>query len=373
MRYRPVTAREEWDGTVSRLPGAHVLQSWEWGECKVRFGWCVERLVWEKDNFQIAAAQLLRRTIRIGPVSAAVIYLPKGPLLDWRDAPVRELVLSDLEKIARKERAIQLKIDPDLAVGRGIPDIGENSANPAGEETLRWLGRRGWRFSAEQVQFRNTVLLDIRPGEDALLAGMKQKTRYNIRLAQKHGVEIRPGSEGDLPMLARMYSETADRDGFVIRSMEYYLDVWGAMLQAGLAQPLVAEVEGLPVSALILFHFGDRGWYLYGMSRALHREKMPNHLLQWEAIRWLRSRGYAYYDLWGAPDEFTENDRLWGVLQFKLGFGGEVVRYAGAWDYPPAPLVYGAYHRILPRVLDVTRILSRRRTRQLAESSRGIP
>ena len=186
------------------------------------------------------------------------------------------------KRIARKERAIELKIDPDLIVGRYLPDTGESPTDPAGSETLRILRRRGWRFSVEQVQFRNTVLLDIRPEEEALLAAMKQKTRYNIRLARKHGVEVRPGSQTDLPMLARMYAETADRDGFIIRSEEYYLDVWTAMLRAGLAQPMIAEVDGLPVSALILFTFENRGWYFYGMSRAMHREKMPNHLLQWE-------------------------------------------------------------------------------------------
>jgi peptidoglycan pentaglycine glycine transferase (the first glycine) len=144
------------------------------------------------------------------------------------------------------------------------------------------------------------------------------------------------------------------------------------MMRAGRAQPLVAEVEGLPVAALILFHAADRGWYLYGMSRALHREKMPNHLLQWEAIRFLRGRGYACYDLWGAPDAFAERDPLWGVLQFKLGFGGDIVRFAGAWDFAPSRLRYAAYHRILPRLLDITRFLARRRTRKLADSSRGI-
>jgi lipid II:glycine glycyltransferase (peptidoglycan interpeptide bridge formation enzyme) len=373
MKSRTIAAQEEWDGAVSRLPGAHVLQSWEWGECKARVGWSVERRLWERQDSQIAAAaQILRRTIRIGPFSAAVLYLPKGPMLDWRDREVCESVLSDLETIAHKESAIQLKIDPDLVAGGYRPDSGQSPADPAGEETIRLLRRRGWRFSGEQVQFRNTVLLDIRPEEDALLANMKQKTRYNIRLAEKRGVVVRPGSGEDLPALARMYAETADRDGFLIRSEEYYLDVWSAMLRAGLAQPLIAEVDGLPVSALILFHFADRGWYFYGMSRALHREKMPNQLLQWEAVRWLRARGYAYYDFWGAPDDFIESDPMWGVFQFKLGFGGEVVRSAGAWDFPGSPLRYGVYHRLLPRLLDLTRFFSRRRTRIQANSTKGI-
>ena len=144
-------------------------------------------------------------------------------------------------------------------------------------------------------------------------------------------------------------------------------------MRSGRAQPLLAEVEGLPVSALILFHFADRGWYFYGMSRTMHREKMPNHLLQWEAVRWLKRHGYAYYDLWGAPDDFHGSDPMQGVLKFKLGFGGEVTRSLGAWDWTPFPLRYEAYHRLLPRLLDVTRLLARRRTGRLADSTRGIP
>jgi lipid II:glycine glycyltransferase (peptidoglycan interpeptide bridge formation enzyme) len=170
-----------------------------------------------------------------------------------------------------------------------------------------------------------------------------------------------------------MYAETADRDGFVIRGEEYYREIWGTMMRSGRAQALIAQIEELPVSALILFHFGDRGWYLYGMSRALQREKMPNHLLQWEAMRWLKHRGYAYYDLWGAPDEFVESDPLWGVFQFKSGFGGEAVRTCGAWDCAPSRIRYAAYHRLLPRLLDITRMLARRRTRRQADSARGIP
>jgi peptidoglycan pentaglycine glycine transferase (the first glycine) len=374
MNSRSVAERAEWDAAAARLPGSHVLQSWTWGECKSRFGWTADRRLWtDRDGRTVAAAQILRRTARVGPFSATLFYLPKGPLLDWDDDAVREPVLADLEQMARREHAIQIKIDPDLVMGRGIPEAGKEDAEAAGARALARLRDRGWRFSPEQVQFRNTVLLDIRPGEDALLAAMKSKTRYNIRLAARHGVTVRPGGESDLPQLYRMYAETADRDSFVIRPEGYYLDIWGSMMRAGHAQPLIAEVEELPVAALILFHFADRGWYLYGMSRSLHRGKMPNHLLQWEAVRWLKRAGYSFYDLWGAPDVFAEDDPLWGVFQFKQGFGGQVVRYAGAWDHPSAPARYAAYHRILPRLLGLTRLLARRRTHRVADTTRGLP
>jgi peptidoglycan pentaglycine glycine transferase (the first glycine) len=359
--------RDEWNAAVSGLPGAHILQSWEWGECKARYGWTVDRRLWLRDDRRpCAAAQILRRRIRFGPFSAAVLYVPKGPLLDWRDKAVGDEVLAALEDLARREGAIQVKIDPDLVVATGEPDTPRNAPDHAGLDAVAGWKRRGWRFSREQIQFRNTVILDLRPEEEALLARMKQKTRYNIRLAGKRGVRVRAGSREDLPLLYQMYAETADRDGFIIRSGGYYTDIWQTMMQAGFAQALIAEAEGLPVAALILFRFAGRGWYFYGMSREMHREKMPNHLLQWEAVRWLRGHGAAQYDLWGAPDEFSATDPLWGVYTFKLGYGAEVVRHAGAWDFAPSPLRYAAYNTILPRALDLTRAVARRRTRMIA-------
>jgi lipid II:glycine glycyltransferase (peptidoglycan interpeptide bridge formation enzyme) len=146
------------------------------------------------------------------------------------------------------------------------------------------LQQGGWRFSPEQIQFRNTVLIDLSPELENLLANMKQKTRYNVRLAGRKGVSVRVGGLGDLDDLYRMYAETSARDGFVIRDAPYYRAVWSTFLEARMAEPLIAEVDGQMVAALIIFRFANKAWYLYGMSRAKHRRKMPNHLLQWEAM-----------------------------------------------------------------------------------------
>ena len=135
-------------------------------------------------------------------------------------------------------------------------------------------------------------------------------------------------------------------------------------MQVGMAEPLIAEVEGQPVAGVIVFRFAGRAWYLYGMSRELHREKMPNYLLQWEAMQRAKAAGCLSYDLWGAPDEFNEADPLWGVYRFKEGLGGQVVRTIGAWDLPVSPLLYRLYTRTLPRLLDVARRGGRTRTRQ---------
>jgi len=251
---------------------------------------------------------------------------------------VVDRTLADLIEVARRDRAIFIKIDPDLAPADGAI-----------------LLDRGWRLSAEQIQFRNTMLIDLTPSDDQLLAAMKSKTRYNVRLAEKKGVRVRSGSVADLDRLYAMYAETARRDGFIIRPIDYYRDAWGSFIQSGLAQPLIAEVAGEAVAGLILFTFAQRAWYMYGMSRNAHREKMPNYLLQWAAMQWAKARGCAVYDLWGAPDELSEADSMWGVYKFKEGLGGVFTPHAGAHDFVISRFGYWLYSVAMPRVLNLMR------------------
>ncbi len=184
---------------------------------------------------------------------------------------------------------------------------------------------------------------------------MKSKTRYNIRLAGRKGITIRRGTPADFSTIATMYQETALRDGFTIRPIEYYLDAWQSFYDAGMGLPLLAEFEGDPVAAVLLVRYGDRVIYMYGASTNRERKRMPNYLLQWEAIRWAKAEGCTIYDFWGAPDEFVETDPLWGVWRFKDGFHGDVVWHIGAWDYPARPFWYYTYTKLLPRYLDFLR------------------
>lgn len=304
----------------------------------------------------------------------AVFYIPKGPLLDWSDADLRRGVLEDLQAFARRQGAIFLKIDPDVVLGMGIPGSPEAIEEPAGEEVRSDLARRGWQFSQDQVQFRNTVLVNLRPSEEEMLERMKQKARYNVRLAARKGVVVRPAASADLPSLYRMYAETSVRDGFIIREEGYYQTVWRTFIQqpsstsplsdVPFSEPLIAEVDGQPVAAVSVFYFAGEAYYLFGMSCDAHREKMPNALLQWEAMRRAKAYGCRSYNLWGAPDEFNEADGLWGVFRFKEGLGGTVMRTIGAWDFPASPLLYKLYTQVLPRLLDVMRWRGRRHTRQ---------
>lgn len=356
---------QEWNALVAQQPGAQLLQSWEWGQLKARLGWQPLPVTWPGQ----AAALVLRRSIRLaGLLPLSMLYVPRGPLLDWDDTSLAQQVLADLQTLARQTGAIFIKMDAEIPLGRGVPQTPEAGEIPSGQAAVDWMQTHGWRFSGEQVQFRNTVLVDLSRSEEDLLAAMKQKTRYNVRLAERKGVQVRRGTPADLEMLYDMYAETSLRDGFVIRERGYYLDIWRTFMQKDMADPLIAEVEGVAIAAVMLFRFGGRAWYFYGMSRDLHRETMPNYLLQWEAMRHSKAAGCTVYDLWGAPDVFNEEDSMWGVFRFKEGLGGSVLRTPGAWDFPARPLLYRLYTEIWPRLVDRMRRRGKAKTRQEMEA-----
>lgn len=372
-----------WNSLISKLPNPHFLQSYEWGEVKAKYGWVPYHAVWTESKFQvatqltidndqlpIAAALILKRTVSFrGLVKASILYAPKGPLLDWTNESLRTRVLNDLESFAKEQKSIFLKIDTDVELGRGVPGSEGDVIDPLGEAIKSELMQRGWGYASDQIQFQNTVLIDLNATEEEMLGYMKPKTRYNVRLSQKKGVTVRIGNLEELPMLYKMYAETSVRDGFVIRDEEYYLTVWTAFMKAAVsgqpsAVPLIAEVDGEVVAAIFLFMFGKRAYYVYGMSRNAHREKMSTYLLQWEAMKYAKSRGCEVYDLWGAPEVFDESDSMWGVYRFKEGLGGEVVRTLGAYDFAPNKLIYKLYSEVMPRVLDFMRLRGREKTKQ---------
>ena len=348
----------DWNKIILALPNAHILQTWQWGQVKAAYGWQPLPYIWkDNDNNITAAALVLCRSTGLGKgaIRLNVLYIPKGPLLKWEDKSITEQVVSDLEKLAKERKAILIKIDPDVPIGWGIPGNESSWDDLQGIRLKELLIDNGWRFSQDQIQFRNTVLIDLTQTEEQLLSAMKQKTRYNIRLAGKKGVTVRIGSPEDIPMLNDMYAYTAVRDGFIIRSADYYDTLWRTFIKDGLAEPLIAEFSGKPIAAVFIFHFAGISRYLYGMSYDEHREAMPNHLLQWQAMIRSKELECHTYDMWGAPDEFNEQDSLWGVYRFKEGFGGKVLRTLGAWDFPNRPLSYQLYTRVLPEVLHLMR------------------
>lgn len=338
---------EAWDdllraiGERSAEPWAHphVLQSAAWGALKSRWGWSAERLAWGEPGAERAAAQVLVR--RAGGL--AIGYAAKGPQVGGGPALWRT-VLGDLGAWARARRLALFKIDADVP-------------RSADAVAAVWRGT-GFRPSDEPIQFPCTMESPLGPDE-ALLAAMTAKGRYNVRLAERRGVVVRAGDPADLPAFADLYLTTAARQGFAARSRAYYLDAWAAFLAGGDAALLLAEREGELLAGSLCARFGPTAWYLYGASASSGREHMAPHAALAASLRWAREAGCARFDWWGGPTELVESDPLWGVYRFKRQLGAVWRPQLGAWDLAPDPL-RGAAYRALARARRGALALGRR-------------
>lgn len=320
--------RDRWNAFVASSPYGHVLQSWEWGDLKARTGWEPLRLALFDGGEIKAAAQVLVRSLPRG--LGRLAYVAKGPVLDYQDTPLLASTLAALRVLAAEQRVISLKIEPEICEPSPVPS----------ELIARGLEE------ASPVQMRSTIWVDLTPPEDDILARQKQKTRYNIRLAGRKGVAVRIGGKEDIDDWYRMYEVTAARDGFTVHNRDYYGLVLQILGQRGLAALLLAEHEGDLLAGIIVFSFGRTAQYMYGASSNEKRNLMAPYLLQWEGMRWARERRAAIYDLWGIPDRLEENEDLWGVYRHKRGYGGEIVRYIGAFDLVQARWQHLALERV---------------------------
>ncbi len=324
----PIVSLTEWNQYLQSHPNAHLLQTGEWGELKSGFGWEPVRIISGE-----AGAQILFRKL---PLGFTIGYIPK-PVLSDQLSVIGEGFWDEIDSICKRKHTIFLKLEPDLWEDRK-PDT--------------W--NMEFRTSSHNIQPPRTIIIDIKNSVEEILARMKQKARYNIRLAEKKGVTV--SAWNDIETFHKMMLVTGDRDSFGIHSPEYYRRAYELFHPEGMCQLLVAEYEGKPLAALMVFARGRRAWYFYGASTDDERNRMPTYLLQWEAIKWAKMRGCEEYDLWGVPDEDEatleanfekRHDGLWGVYRFKRGFDGELKRAAQAMDRVYNPLLYWAYLRLV--------------------------
>ncbi len=313
-----------WDAFLAHHPDPHILQTREWGELKSRFGWSAQPVI----QHEVGALLLFRRL----PLGLRLAYLPRGPVP--ASAETLAALLPHLDRVAREQHAIGLIVEPEVADGQ-----------PARAA----LARMGLSLSNFSVQPPRTVIVDLKGSEEEILGRMKQKTRYNINLARRHGVHVR--ESGDSEAFYQLMSQTTTRDGFAAHAPAYYRLAYELFSAREGVRLLFAEHEGQPLAALMAFAVGRRAWYFYGASSNVAREKMAPYLVQWEAMRWAKARGCTSYDMWGVPDfdeaslesQFaSRHDGLWGVYRFKRGFGGHVARSVGAWQRVYAAPLFAA-------------------------------
>ena len=310
-----------WDNFIQQHPEAHLLQTTTWGELKSAFGWMAQPV-----QTGTCGAQILFRRL---PLGWTIAYIPKGPVgVGWQQ------LWPEIDRACRLRRAIFLKVEPDCW----------ETGSPQGALELPGF------IPSLPIQPRRTVVIDLQGSEEDWLSRMKQKTRYNIHLAEKKGVTVRPSE--DLDGFQRLMEVTGRRDGFGVHAPGYYRRAFDLFIKQGHCVLLQAEFEGCLLAAIMIFASGRRAWYFYGASSDAERSRMPTYLLQWEGMRWAARHGCSEYDLWGIPDvdevelerQFTErSDGLWGVYRFKRGFGGQVVRSPGAWDRVYQPALYRFY------------------------------
>lgn len=320
-----VTDAAEWDAFLLSQNG-HILQSYAWGELKRKFGWRAERVVWREGGMPNGGAQILYR--RLAP-ALTVAYVPRGPVADKENVGA---FLAGIKEHARTRGAFLLKLEPDWI---------------RGDEREVALREGGARATTETIQPAATIQIDLTADAETMLARMKPKWRYNIRLAEKKGVVVRAGDTSDFAAFHALMRMTGERDRFAIHGADYYrkaFELWDA---SGYVRLFVAEYEKQALGMIFVTAFAREAIYLYGASSNAERNRMPNHALHWAAMKWAKERGCARYDLWGIPEtaaDTGEDANLPSSLyQFKQGFGGETVRYTGAWDFVFDPVKYRVY------------------------------
>lgn len=321
---------QEWQEFINNCPNIHILQTGDWGELKSHFGWKPEWLVHGDLGAQILVQEL--------PLGFKIAYIPRGPVSSSesiRNHPDWPAFMEELDEYCLAQKAVFLKMEPDLWE--------ENQEE--GNELFQ-----GFKFSSHSIQPSRTIVINLEGTEEQILAHMKSKTRYNIRLAEKKDVQIQQISSVD--PFYDLLQGTSGRGSFGIHTRDYYKQAFQIFHPKGACAIFMAEFQGVPLASIMVFKYRERSWYFYGASSDQHRQLMPTYLVQWEAMRWAKSQGCQSYDLWGVPDEefddlekeFTSrSDGLWGVYRFKRGFGGELLRSSGPWDRSYHPLLYNLY------------------------------
>ena len=312
---------EAWDRLLLQQPEGNLLQSWHWGELQSRFGWTVERLLVGDGRHGLCS---LQRSATLFP-GGAVYYVPRGPAVA---EPERMPLLDALERRARAGGGMVLRIEPNDRVGDEWPAFFEGRGFTPGRP----------------VQPQATQLLPIDLEPEALRAGFKPKTRYNLNLAERKGVTVSAGK--DVTTFARLAADTARRQGIHLPDAAYYqaaLDLFGPKDEVRL---YLARHEGDVLAGMLVFRFGKTAYYLYGGSTDHKRELMPNYLLHWQAMLDFRALGCDTYDWWGVPEEPAPDHPWFGLYRFKTGFGGETVRYIGLYERVLRAVPFAAERRL---------------------------
>lgn len=369
---RPISA-EEHLGFIDQRGSASFLQTPAWA--RVKSEWRGESVGFFDGDQLTGVGLVLYR--QLPKLKRYLAYLPEGPVLDWSRSDLGEH-LSALVAHAKKRRAFAVRIGPAIVQRRWSPAtikaaIADESVTRLSEMTpdetvlvatraRNELIHAGWvtdetghGFAAGQPMFNFQLPLRHPDGtqksEDELLKGMNQLWRRNIKKATKEGVTVRSGTRAELADFHRIYLETAERDGFTGRSLGYFEKMWDELNaeRPDRMKLYLSEHEGDLVAATTMVQVGEHAWYSYGASTNAKREVRGSNAIQWQMIRDANAAGCAVYDLRGITEGVGADDPEIGLIQFKVGTGGEAVAYLGEWDYAINKPLHFAFNLYLKR------------------------
>ncbi|GKX28997.1 lipid II:glycine glycyltransferase [Vallitalea longa] len=380
-------------------PNGHALQSIEWGNFKSMGEWTKELVGLEDDNGDLqASAMLLRR--KLPGLSRYILYAPRGYVLDYNDVSLIREFSKNVKQYAKKTKAIFVKIDPciiykERTIDGDIREDGIDNSMLINSIKDMGYAHKGTTLDFEGIQPRFVFKLDVDKDKDTLFKSFHHKTRYNIRLAEKKGIEIYEGNINDLKEFERIMRITGARDGFITRPLKYFQDMYESMEKQGKMKVFMAKYnvnkaldksikdldkeqnskkpnedrinklqreipemkklaeenpEGIIVSGAIILLNGEKSWYLYGASDNLYRNLMPNYLLQWHMIAYSMDCGCTLYDFRGISGNLDPNHHLYGLYRFKKGFNGDFVEYIGEFDLVVSKFYYHLWEFWVPKI-----------------------
>ncbi len=358
-----ITDKEQWNDFLTCQPRGHLLQSYEWGELNKYLRGRIYRLGAQEDGRMVGALMLTVSQVPL-PVSIPGIrfqwlYGSRGPTVERPDAPALAALIGHAHEIGRQERAVALRLEPNIA-----------DDDPAMDAWIAAYRALGFQTNPIAVHGRRSWVLDIRPDAEQLLANFKMTWRQNVRSAERKGVVIREAtSDADFDAYYELLKITSQRDAFFIHSKDYHKEILRQFASKGDAILYLADHEGEALAAKMLIRFGDWCWDMFGATSDNKRNLKPAYLLQYRCFQWAKARNCTYFDFRTIPEILEPGEEMWGVYEYKKGFGGFSRLNIPTQDYVYRPLVYNAW-RSLVEMRRARRHAERKKV-ELARAARG--
>ncbi len=336
-----ITDQQQWNAFLVSQPRGHLLQSYEWGELNKYLGGRIYRLGALEDG-RLVGAMLLTVApvpfpVKVPGIQLNWLYSVRGPTVERPDSPALAALIAHAHTLAKQEHAVVLRVEPNIADDDPDEDV--------------WLAayhRLGFHTNPIAVHGRRSWVLDIRPDLDTLLANFKMTWRQNVRAAERKGIVIREANgEKDFDTYYNLLTVTSERDDFFIHSKDYHKEILRYFASKGDAVLYLAEHEGEAIAAKMLIRFGDWCWDMFGASSNEKRNLKPTYLLQYRCFAWAKSRSCCYFDFRTIPEILEPGEEMWGVYEYKKGYGGFSRLNMPTQDYVYRPLLYKGWRKLV--------------------------